>query len=296
MKIAESQVVSLPLPSIAKKCVMNIEALELKRLSFEDVLKITWEAFPFLPVSVGKFESPLKLYRARISNDILPFSQVKDLSAPPVDLIKEFGRANLPGQRLFYAAFDPRIALLEVIPGQGNSPLCLDGYVTISIWELVSPKVFNLAIIWSAPQILTNRPDLKKIGSEFFDPAFDKSLFKFDIHQDKAITSKLTIDQHIANVFAKPAGRNSENHKLTTAYASRIICVDTEGAIDGIIYPSVAAQHSQDNVVLRESAFEHKIKITGGHFLKYHWDPSYKKLSWDQVAYAKFDGSKLDWT
>ncbi len=85
--------------------------------------------------------------------------------------------------------------------------------------------------------------------------------YAFNLDESAAMASSMIIETHIASVFARGMITSPEEYKLGVAYAERILCKDSEGLIDGIIYPSVASVYSSDNVALRMDVAEAELEL-----------------------------------
>lgn len=74
--------------------------------------------------------------------------------------------------------------------------------------------------------------------------------------------------EHISGEFACDDIASPDDYKLSVAYAERLLCRESEGELDGILYPSVAKRYAGDNIVLRASTYE-ELELVGAHYVSF---------------------------
>jgi hypothetical protein len=161
MRIDPTNLVTLPPPEEAAQFAQALGRMDLLNTPYEEVLRMTWEAFSVLPLPCGKFAKGLPLYRARLCSAVSRFTRIADLGAPPADAIHRMGRLNRPHRRIFYAAGNQDTALLETIPEHGKGSLWYSSHLTLSRWRL--KRDFVLALVYLTEPAL-RRPDIQAVA------------------------------------------------------------------------------------------------------------------------------------
>ncbi len=291
MRIQPTNFVSLPPPEEAIQSAIALASLDLPNTPYEEVLRMTWSLFPVLPLPCGKFPQGLPLYRARLCSPFSRFLRTVDLGAPPADSIPRMGRLNRPHQRIFYAAGSQDTAILETIPSHGKGQLWWSGHLTLGRWRL--KREVALALVYFTEPAL-RRPDIQAVA--FHQHALrQKHTFAFNLDEKDAMASAMIIEMHIASAFARGKITSPDEYKLSVAYAERLLCKDSEGFIDGIIYPSVGAVYSSDNVALRMEIAENDLDLVDALLLSYVNRGGMGEVEVHMLAKGKPDGAAISW-
>jgi hypothetical protein len=207
------------------------------------------------------------IYRARpiTNSDNRPHNKISEISYIPDDelhKIKKFGRANKPGESMFYGALNYATACTESVC-KGNVFEHDDSIMlTVGVWKFETPlKLVQLPL------------------SEHFFAAFYKMVNfkseKINIAEIQSINQKLknevgnNIDfeklMFFADCFAKWNIKNDYEYMLSNYFVDRVLNripeFPLEEDIDGIIYPSVALSYQEKNIVLKPEVVKNKLRF-----------------------------------
>ncbi len=248
-------------------------------IDYNHIVKMCNSAFPRIPISVYNFQNiPFELqqmntggmnviYRALEIKNIenQPFNNVKEVSYIPEDLktlITDFGRANKPQQSMFYGAFDYPVACTECIV---NGKEVLDkgsSMFTVGMWQIIEPLT------------LAKLPHSEKTFKNFYDTVHfqsDTIQVKDIIEVNEQIRKQINSDYDYNNLmfFADQFARFDEenSYKLSNYYCDRIFNqienMKIPYEIEGIIYPSIVNSFQKENIVLKPSVVDKKLKFVG---------------------------------
>ncbi|MCE3075826.1 hypothetical protein [Chryseobacterium gwangjuense] len=259
--------------------IKNILLENGDNFDYDQILKLCNTAFPRIPISIYNFQNlPFELnqreagglnliYRAReIKNtENKPFDKIDEISYIPESLkylIADFGRANKPNESMFYGAFDYPIACTECIV---NGREVLDkgsSLFTIGMWQITEPLT------------LAQIPHSENTFKDFYDTVGFKSetiqsedIIKANEQIKKQINSEYDYNNlmFFADQFARFDEGNS--YKLSNYYSDRVFNkienLKTQYEIEGIIYPSIVNSFQKENIVLKPSVVDKKLKFAG---------------------------------
>lgn len=295
MKVQNDSHVSLPSMTEAQEFVSALEALDLRRLDYQQLRELTISYFPYIPVTWGTFTPDLLFFRVRLTEKPRPFEQIADIGPPPSSLLTGLGRANRPFNPVFYASYSPRVALLEACQALGVAECAVAGYATVGVWKPVLQTQLNLVNLYSYPEARQKRLDLQHLD-HFYQSLTKIQEFDFDRPAEESFQVASLIVDHIAGAFAKPCVRCNNEYMLSAVYGDRILCDDSEGFWDGINYPSVAMRYSIDNVVLRLSSFHDKVRLSDAFLVSYVYEPSKRLVFSQTLSKARVeDDLRLSW-
>lgn len=197
------------------------------------------------------------------------FSNVSQLSYPPPENTK-LGRANLPGNPMFYACTFPSeikdgapiprvIALEETSPFMRNKSKFGIERATVSRWVVVSPvELIALPFIGHYERPC---PDLIEIKEKW-----DRAITSGIVPQN-ALGLMEYMAEEISKDFTEPYQYLKIAHFI---YYLLKINAKTKAA-DGIIYPSVPAKGAGFNVAIKPESVDAKIRFSNAsecHLLK----------------------------
>lgn len=175
------------------------------------------KTFPVYKVPVVKEKSTIFRTRQNLAGDFTDFS---DLSNPPSELIKDFGRVNKPFQSVFYGSDSFETTMTELMPNWflGNSK---GDIITLTTTSWSVEENLNIIII----------PDFRnKRMEEIIEIAKIR-----EIHDEQ-----LMFLGFINQLFSENSFYNKRVYKITSAYCNAIkMFFDRENEkIDGILYTS----------------------------------------------------------
>ena len=185
------------------------------------------------------------------------FARVRDLSYANSDVIHHVGqgRCNNPKEAVFYGANDNGCPILEVHPKQGN-------YIVLATFR---NKQRDIKVEVLAPIV-----GVKKIVENFKKGNYGEGWVRMLQDDFTFITEHphLTkIDDMVSDLFLKPVDDTCKHYyrlttiiyKIMTEYIEHIKHDKSRIKVDGLIYPSVAAQATGVNYALKTSYIDDKL-------------------------------------
>ena len=198
------------------------------------------------------------LIRQRINNSGKGFKNISELSYPPVEYCKNYGRANIPFHPMFYCcsfatdtdAPEPRYTtLLETSIFVMDKETIGIERVTCSRWD-VKEKLNLLALPFSDNYERTF-DDIIQIQEEW-----NKEVKKADVNR-----TALELIEYMSEEIAKETTGNIQYLKIANFIFFLLYLNSKTKSADGIIYPSVAAAGEGFNVVLKPEVVDRKLKF-----------------------------------
>ena len=241
-------------------------------------LFINVKTFPVYKVPVVKGESIIYRTRQNLNGDFTDFS---DLSNPPSELIKDYGRVNKPFQSVFYGSDSFETTMTELMPNWfiENSKGDIIT-LTTSSWSV--EEKLNVIII----------PDFR---NERMDEIIKIAKIR-EIHDEQLIFLGF-----INQLFNENSFYNKRIYKITSAYCNAIkLFFDRENEkIDGILYTSAQDKNGwnlalEPHVIYKEMI---KFKFAIKQFInKTDSTPSYNNFIEPQAPKSiDFKNKKIIW-
>jgi hypothetical protein len=289
---------------------------EVKRLTYENVLEACNYYFPRLPIPIVDFtNAPFYfgqkeysgwnlLYRGRkITNtENKPHPYVADISYikdKDLDNIKNFGRANKKGESMFYGSLNFATACIETLSKGSDFKDCGSAMVSIGTWK------------FEKPLRLVQMPHSEKYWKLFYETVTFKSERLTEEHikqHNHELRNRLTNDldfeilELFGDAFARFEINDDSDYFLSNYYTDRVFNrvkgFYAPEEIDGIIYPSVPNSYQENNIVLKPSVVDTKLKFINAmqiwavHFMKTSGGAQFNPIQ--QRASADETG-KLSW-
>lgn len=248
------------LPEIEKieKIISELKNCNLSKTSQEKLIRKIRE-FNFIPFPTAMLKHGFYVDRIRINNEKDLFYSEKEISYRE-DLynIKNYGRANLAEQSLFYGAFEsenikhPRfvnvIETSEIFRNiEDYKELDKKFYATLGRWELVN-ETEVLEIIFDK-----NIVDV----SEENKRAYNYHSEKLDTIENNEKFQKIL--EFFSSEFAKKEITNSDDYKLSAIYFN--LSLMSSQNIAGVKYPSVKSDYLGYNLALLPNALERNFRL-----------------------------------
>lgn len=246
-------------------------------LEYKKIIELCNSIFPRIPISINDFKNTSYelnqmdkggmnvIYRAReIKNEKnIPFESVSEISYISEEkktLITEFGRANKQEQSMFYGAIDYPVACAECI-GNGKEFLKKGvAFFVVGIWQIIEPlKLAQLPYSENKFEKFYNTVNFKS-----------ESIQLQDIRQiNKHIKNQIRSEYDFNNLmfFADEFARFDEDntYKLSNYYCDRIFNnlnhLKVPFEIEGILYPSIVNSYQKNNIVLKPSVVDQKLRF-----------------------------------
>ena len=219
------------------------ETADLRTISIEEleeVLEPLLRAFGCFAIRIGEGRY---LYRAmKHRKDEAHFVNVCRIYPDPAFLNK-LGRANREHEVVFYLSGDPVVALHEVRAAVGDN---------ISVLSCRPKNEAPLLIPIGINELMHKRG--AKMGGDFPPPP-DRIRTLLN-NEPSHLRKYHLIEEFLIKEFLKDVAEGQEHaYKTTVAIAEFFFDFDVPGEIDGIGYPSIAAQWTHANVALLPEAF-----------------------------------------
>lgn len=192
-----------------------------------------------------------KFVRSRIhKNDEVFFEKVSDLSyIKDSQNIKTFGRANEPGQSVFYCADDDWLSFVEISQITSEKKEKDFEYITNGVW--ISTEDILVVSLLTNDNIRGKNneiDDLSKSFEEFFNSQTDESSKAFK-----------NLFQFLSKEFSQVAEGNSNHYKITAAFTNYIF--DSVKNADGILYPSTLYPSKGFNFAFKPQVVDKKMEF-----------------------------------
>lgn len=296
MRLSPEKIVRLPTLAETKAAIAYFETLDLASISYDRLLQETFERFPYMPAHQGTFTSNLYFFRARLNVGTERFHSILDIGPPPASVLRGFGRANKPGQQMFYASYLPDLALHEVCQALPSRRLSLPGCATIGVWKPIPSESLRLVNIYQSKELQARRPELHRAMTAYYEALRPTGGFAFNLPDADAQAVCALVDAHVARVFARANVHDDSGYKLSAAYTERFIDDNSADYLDGINYPSVAGGYEADNVVLRFSTYTDRLYPVTAYLVSYVYNAGDRSISVGrQILRAELVGEQLVW-
>ncbi|MCG3165762.1 MAG: hypothetical protein POELPBGB_01537 [Bacteroidia bacterium] len=292
-KPLDFNIANLPDRNTIEKTILELKNADLSKVSYQKVFYTIFNKIKLIPFVTAKLRAGHHIERARLNEPGQIFYSEQDLSyRTDFQNIKKFGRANHPGQSLFYGAIKteniqhPRlINLFETSELFRAADKKLDGefVMTVGKWRIlkdieVAEIVFNKGNIESIPEI-------KK--------AYEYHLNKLKNDIPERADDLAFLLEFFSNEFAKKEIQSADDYKISSAYTEMAINFKN---LAGVSYPSVRTDYQGFNVALSIPAVDSFLKLEVVAMFKVYKKGS--KSFMDNLAYATDLGpleSNFEW-
>lgn len=262
-------------PDYIEQALIDFKNRTWINLTFNDIMQEFRSTFITIPTCIIKVKKGTVLFRGRINNNEKLFNHLDEISIKPKDKVKSFGRANIPGESVFYASTNEETVAREVtqwyINDKGRAQDLFSrgimnvhwnpfvSFITISAWYVVED--LTLALLFNSDD--TKRPEnVQKIIAER-----NKPMSGYSENYHKSFNK-------ILNFFSSEFGRLDIKQDLeyifSAYYAYEIYQQNGYRAqkinFDGVKYASIANEYRGENIALCESSFRKKIAFLGANY------------------------------
>ncbi|KIO50944.1 RES domain-containing protein [Flavobacterium hibernum] len=312
MKISTNQIITVEEEEILKVCIeyykeafaylKSINLSEIEEGDLAELIRFIKSVFYMELITQRKLYFNY-LYRVTTVIDIfLEDGKVRDLGFiknPPLEVNKKNGvynRANTPDSTIFYCAFIPSVAILEVKPKVGQR-------IIIAEWYKEDKHDF-------IAYLLTNDKTVDNEGLKLSTTSFQQKMENQNPYFAEILGLHL---EFLSSEFLKIIPVNSEKkyEYLFSAYFADIILKndfeplpDIEEPIahyDGILYPSIAVKHESENLAIIPQSIKKlmPLKLIEGIVLETFYDNP--KLDESPISVnvlrtaTKFDDERIYW-
>ena len=250
--------------SLSQNGLHHLNKLELEKLKMEFV--------KFLNIKFTFFADthPTRLFRVTVNKSYegknVRLQKITDLVGPPKGL-SNYGRCNLQGESVFYAALDAKTAIWEVQPQIGD-------LITISEWEIKKDEKLNTHFIY--------HPSATNLSKESLDANKSWDCFKRQIKPEDAEFFEELIKFLSEEYMKKVKQGENQNYLFSANYSSRLIQSkpDSNGfKIEAICYPSIKMEYGLSNLAINNDCVLEKLNL--------------KKITVYDVVNVDYNTSKL---
>lgn len=277
-------------PDQIKITLNKIKQYDFYGYDFKQITLLIRKYLEALPVIVNTFKSGNYLARARTKENDIPYNRFSKITLPIKKLVKSYGRANIPGQTVFYCSSDYETAIKEAtqwhITDAGTliSRKMLDQnynphvkFVTVSIWRAI--KDLKVASLFLNKEAMQSNPIVNYFGNKVYSE-------NPNLRNDKVKESINLILEFFSNEFGKKDIKNEKDYILSAYYANEIYNMyKLNQKIDGILYPSIAYDYKGENFALVEEAYKEKLEfVTAFHNIVYNLEHNGKPLQIGEIS------------
>lgn len=205
-----------------------------------------------VPITIVKPYKLIRYRRHNASNKHTPFLNSEELTYRKDILeIKDFGRANEPGQGFFYCNDNnnQNTGIAEIFSVFRNNKNCIEETLTISAWNLKDN--LNLAVILPVKGNKGKNVELDKMVEEV------KEFYK-QFENSPDFEDLKCLNEFLAEQFALDIELHNSNYKITSAFSNYI---KDKFPVDGIIYSSIKSEHRGINIVLWPEVVDQKLEF-----------------------------------
>lgn len=210
------------------------------------------------PITFTVYGKGTEFIRNRVhKNDDDFFTTIDQLSyRRDIQNIKRFGRANEPGQSLFYCSDNEIVSFVETSEIARNQIEKDYEFNTISTWVAIE-DIYVISVLTNE-NIHGQNSDIDDLSKNFEDIFADQS--------DENIVVLKGFYEFLSKEFSQEAKGDSKHYKITTAFTNYIF--DSVEKADGILYPSTLWTTEGFNFVFKQKTVDEKLQFRGAHRIK----------------------------
>lgn len=210
------------------------------------------------PIPITIYPKGTKFIRARVHNRNEDFFKTTDQLSYRKDLlnIKKFGRANEPGQSIFYCSNNEILSFVETSHIARENKEKNFEYLTESLW--ISTEEITAVTLLTNENIRGQHSEIDNSSRSY------ERMFESQNDENSKIVKELL--EFLSKEFSQIANGNSNHYKITSAFANYIY--DTVEDVDGILYPSSLYPIEGFNFAFKPNVVETKMKFYAARRIK----------------------------
>lgn len=272
---------NLPNKETIVSIVNEFKSTNLEKVSYQKIFYKILNEMKIIPFVTAKLKEGHHIERARLNEPNQIFYSEQELSyRTDYHNIKKYGRANFPGQSLFYGAIKsehiehPRfINLLETseLFRSGDKKTNADFVMTVGKWRI--KQDFEVVEIVFNKSSIDNIPQIKR--------AYEYHLNKIRDEMPDRIEEIEFLLQFFSDEFAKKTIDSDNDYKISVAYTEM---ATTFKNLAGVTYPSVRTDYQGFNVALTIPAVEKFLELEIVAMFKVYKKGKHTFV--DNIAYA----------
>lgn len=227
-----------------EQTISKIDSADFEKLTIEDFEEYLTPLFRCYKVTVPRFERGLYLYRGRTCKQP---KNIKEITYPPAEIVKRYGRANSIGETFFYAATARAVPFFELNLKKGD-------YIALSRWKTTDKLLVNhIGFSKECREYLRSNRTL----DEIYD--FVKSTKS---HGDL----NSLVHDYLAYKFSKLVNSGEEHYyKLTIAISRKLFKSDI---FSGLLYPTIAITGNADNILLKKDFVDTNLELKSVEYIE----------------------------
>lgn len=178
-------------------------------------------------------------------------SKIDQLKYPP-NGARNYGRANLIGDKILYATDDIPTALKE-------ARVKKDDLITISTWKLRTDYLLCVTPIFKN---FPNKSDVLNIDFFNFFQVYNEAINKNFNRDERIVVNEFV--QFLTDCFTKEVEENNQfDYFLSSFYANRLFNFLNNGMIEAILYPSMRTNLITTNIAIKHNIFDNNYDLEG---------------------------------
>lgn len=260
-----------------EKGIVGIENINVKEASIKEIEKLFSTILDAYKVSSVAVAEGTHIFRGRICSKP---KQLKEISYPPKEFVREYGRLNDIGQSMFYGSVGRGVPVFELNAKVGDT-------LIMSLWKTKKQMVLNHAGFNSeAFQRLNSNRSLKKISEVY---KFINDTLRFN-------DLNAVVYNYLAKVFTRKVNKyNSDYYKISIALSNVLL---NSPLFDGIMYPSIAMSANSENIVLKPEFVDENLELVNVKYVEvtsFVAGSEYKTDTLDTATSINSNG-EIQWT
>jgi hypothetical protein len=252
-----------PSKEIALDFIDKLRGVSLSDISLQELDKLIDDVFHVIPFSEAVIPKDTFLYRARVNKKDERFLNLDQLTLRKHEDVKNYGRANQPGESIFYCSTNMNLACGEVLQDMKYAfqPKYEARYATVSVWKTL--QAIKVAPLYYSENVAKVRKDIAA-----FKDGNKKQQREWNKVSHATLDVSDIIMEFFCDEFSKSDIKSENDYKLSVSYTIRLQQANKSIALqyenekfNGILYPSVALKFVGDNVALFDENLYKKIEF-----------------------------------
>lgn len=275
------QKLNFPEKELLDKAINTLKSIDLKKVSYEKILYYLIKEIVVLPITVAKIIKGYPVFRARVNKDDEIFYSENEISyRVDNDNIKDYGRANIPKQSMFYGAIEskevphPRLVNLFETSELFREPNDKDGEFILTVGKWRVKEDFKVIEMVFSKGNVQNNEDINRSYNK------QKEMMLKDYPDQLDQIEKIL--EFFSDEFAKKVKNSNSDYKITTAYLN--LALMNKQDLCGVTYPSVRTDYKANNIAIFPSVVEQFLDLE--MVSMFNIKKSGKNASMDNLAIA----------
>jgi len=209
------------------------------------------------PIPITIYPKGTKFIRNRVHQENILFDTVEKLSyRKDVHNIKKFGRANEPGQSVFYCSNNEKLSFVETSTVARELKDNDFEYLTTGLW-IATEKIVTVSLLTNE-NIHGQHSEIDESSKSF------ENLIATQNDENAFVVKNLY--EFLSKEFSRVAEGNSNQYKITAAFTNYIF--DSVKQADGILYPSTLHPTEGFNFAFRPDVVDSKMQFYAAKRIK----------------------------